>query len=50
MGSPEWSCKELVCEQLPAPSTHRASFGAKIEHFDQLLFSGKAVSFQGGQM
>jgi hypothetical protein len=41
----KWSCVELVCELLTAPTAHRASLGARIELFGLLLFSWKSVRF-----
>jgi hypothetical protein len=34
-----WSWEELVCEQSPVPSAHRASLETRIELFGQLFFS-----------
>jgi hypothetical protein len=42
--SKKWSHEELVCEQLLAPSAHRAGQGARIEVFDSSHFSWMFVS------
>jgi hypothetical protein len=42
----KWSLEELVCEQGPDPTTHRASLETGIEHFGQTFLFGNAVSFR----
>jgi hypothetical protein len=45
LGSPKWSHDELGCEQSPPPIAHRASLGARTEHFGSTNFLWKSVRF-----